>query len=121
MRSSASIDGADRPRVGQTCGALTTDFNPDRAVNHIELPNIDSNAVYPRVLQQDRGDLFRERLNKIDMAAPDDEADRVQDHVVGENRTHIVRVRAGAAHQSLNIEDDALTEGAFEIVSADFS
>ena len=28
-------------------------------------------------------------------------------------------MRAGAAHQSLDVEDDALTDGALEIVSAD--
>ena len=71
------------------------------------------------MLQQDRGDLFRERLDKIDMAAADDKTDRVENHVVGKDRAHVVGMRAGAPHQSLDVEDDALTDGALEIIGAD--
>ena len=70
--------------------------------------------------KQDRSDLFGERLDKIDMAAADhDQADGVENDVVGENRAHVVGMRAGAPHQSLDIEDDALTDGALEIIGAD--
>ncbi len=42
-------------------------------------------------LQHERGDLFREGLDKIDMAAADDEPDRIEDDVVGKDRSHVVR------------------------------
>ena len=53
------------------------------------------------------------------MAAPDDQTDRVENDVVGENGTHIVGMRAAATHESLDVEDNALTDGTFEIVCPD--
>ena len=53
------------------------------------------------------------------MAAPHDQPDGVENDVVGENRAHIVGMRAGATHQRLDIEDDALTDGTLEIIGAD--
>src|SRR6185437_2075566 len=66
-------------------------------------------------------ELFRKRLDEIDMAAPDHETDGVENQVVGKDRAHVVRVRAAAPHQRLDIEDDALADGALEIISADLS
>src|ERR1700722_8950639 len=117
--SSASIDDADRPHVRRARGALAADFDPDRALDHIELADVDANAAHPHMLQEDRSDLFGERLDKIDMAAPDHQTYGVKNQVVGKNRTHVVGMRAGATHQSLDVEDDALTDGAFEIIGAD--
>ena len=69
--------------------------------------------------QHDRGDLLGERLDEIDMAAADDESDRVEDDVVGEDRAHVFRMRAGAPHQSLDLERHALLGMALEIIGAD--
>src|SRR4029077_9179531 len=121
MRSSASVEDADRPHVSRTRGALATDFDPDRALDHVEFADVDANAAHPCMPQKDRGDLLGERLDKIDMAAPDHEADGVENDVVGENRPHVVRVRSGAAHHSLDVEDDALTDRTLEIIGADGS
>ena len=82
LHAGASISGSaparSRPgrptaRSDRPDGALTTDFDPDLALDDVELPDIDANAAYARVLQHQRGDLFRERLDEIDMAAADDE------------------------------------------------
>src|SRR5579871_341482 len=112
-------DDADRPHVSRTGRALTADFDPDLAPDNIELPDIDANAVYARVLQYERRHLFRERLDKIDMASADDELDRVDDKVVGKDRAHVVRLRAGTPHQRLDFEHDTLMDAALEIICAD--
>src|ERR1700677_77719 len=117
--SSASVDDADRPHIRRSRGAFTTDFDPDSALDHVELADVDPNAAHPRMLQEDRSDLFRERLDKIDMAAPHDQANGVENDVVGENRAHSIGVRAGATHESLDVEDDPLTDGTLEIIGAD--
>ena len=72
------------------------------------LLDVDANASHASMLQHDLGDLFGEGLDKFDMAAADDESDRVEDDVVGEDRAHVVRVRAGPSHQSFDLEKDAL-------------
>src|SRR5271168_4989647 len=53
------------------------------------------------------------------MPASDDKPDHVEDQVVGKDRTHVVRVRAGPPHQSLDLENDALLDPALEIIRAD--
>src|SRR5262249_42775446 len=110
---------ADGTRVSRTGGALATDFDPDRALDDVEFADADPNAAHPRMLQKDRGNLFGERLDEIDVAAADHEADGVENDVVGENRPHVVRVGSGAAHHGVDVEDDALTDGALEIIGAD--
>ena len=71
------------------------------------------------MLQHDLGDVLGECLDKFDVAAADDELNRVEDNVVGEDRAHVIRVRAGPSHQSFDLEEYALLRVALEIISAD--
>src|SRR5690348_1089992 len=96
MRSSAPVDGAGRAHVSPARGPLPADLDADLALDHIELADVDADAAHARVLQENRGDLFGEGLDKIDMAAPDHEPDRVENQVIGEDRPHVSAMRAGA-------------------------
>ncbi len=69
--------------------------------------------------EHDRGDLLGESLDEVDMAAADDKPNRIEDDVVGEDRAHVFRVRAGSAHQSFDLEHHALLGVALEIIGAD--
>ncbi len=53
------------------------------------------------------------------MAAAYDKSNGVEDDVIGEDRAHIFRVRAGSPHQSFDLEGDALLYMPLEIIGAD--
>ncbi len=110
--------GPEGSRVGRTCSTLATDFDADRALDDIELLHADANASHASMPQHDRSDVLGQGLDKIDMAATDDKPNRVEDDVVGEDRAHIVRLRAGASHQGLDVEDYPLLQAALEIIGA---
>ena len=51
--------------------------------------------------------------------ADDNEPDRIEDDVVGKDRSHVVGMRGGAANQGVDVEQDSLHCAALVIVSAD--
>ena len=53
------------------------------------------------------------------MAAPRHEPDRVEDHVVGKNRAHVVGMRVDPPHRRVDIETDALLAAALVRIGAD--
>ena len=98
---------------------LATNFDADGAPDDVELLDVDANISHASMPQYDRGDLLGESLDKIDMAAADDETNRVENDVIGKDRAHVVGVRAGASHQSFDLEQYALLRVAFGFISAD--
>ena len=71
------------------------------------------------MLEDHGGDILGDGLDEVDVAASDDEPDRIQDHVVGENRAHVVGVSDSARDRGLDIEENALLGAPLVRISAD--
>ena len=69
--------------------------------------------------QERRRDLFGQCLDQGDMAAAQDQLDRIDDEIIGEDIAHILGLRAGAADIDIDVEADALRMAAFKIIGSD--
>src|SRR5208283_15253 len=99
--------------------AFALDLNTDRAAHDVEF-------FYPHANPRDAGitqDFIREaawqRLDQIDMASPEDDFDRVDNDIVGENAAHVVKPTVVALHIRVDVEADVLGMTALEIIGAD--
>ncbi len=93
-------------------------FDPDRALDNVQLARNDLHFPRAFVAQHDGGHRLGECLNELMMALRSNDPDRVENHVVGENRAHIREVAAGAPNQRLDVERNALAPAPLEIIGA---
>src|SRR5271168_4382886 len=98
---------------------LAHDLDPDRAFNDVELLDPDPYPAHSRMPEHDLGHVLGDGLDEIDMPAPGHQANGVEDHIVGEDRAHVVGAGRGARHQSLDIEHDALRAPMLALVGAE--
>ena len=99
-------------------GALAADPHADGARRDIELLDLHGDGVHALMPQHALGEALGDRLDQLDMAAGEDHFDRVHDHVIGEDRAHVVGA-VDAGHVRFDVEAHALRMAVFVSVGAD--
>src|SRR5579883_209935 len=99
--------------------AFALDLDPDAAFDHVELFGAHGDRLNSRMGEKRIGNALGERLDEIDMATAQDQLDRIDDQIIGEDVAHIFGLMGGATDIDVDIEAHALRAVALMVIGAD--